>query len=427
MYVAISRASSKVLAIRIFTYYNCASVAYFGVFSVVSNVYLMITLVLFIIIPLLFGEYVSVDVKEFLYTTSIWIKTVIVFLLPFIIFIFLFSSLISLEGKAVKFIFLLLGLVFLSNFTAINLAYFVSGFALEGSTIALGKANLESGYKSLTPIAELELPHLISNRTAMVLGILVGIYFSVRPNKTAKKIASASSHYCITFLKRFFVPILPLFILGFIFKLEHDKILEQAFLLYGPIVLLIISCQICYVLTLYLIASKFVLDRMLTFIKNVLPAALTAITSLSSAGSMPVLLVSTEKNLKDAKMARVIVPAITNIHTIGSAFSVVILSMTCAKTYFNAIPDYHLFFEFAIFYALAKYAAAGIPAGMIIVVGPLLESILGFSPEMLGLITAIYIISDPFGTTANVCANGALSIILTNLKNSLLGRDSKDT
>ena len=130
---------------------------------------------------------------------------------------------------------------------------------------------------------------------------------------------------------------------------------------------------------------------------------------------MPVLLISTEKNLGDPAKARMLVPAIINIHTLGSAIGIPILSLATILTFGLPMPSITTFAIFALYTALAKYAVAAVPGGVIIVVTPILEAHLGFSSDMVGLITAVYLICDPFGTTANVTANGMFPIIFTKI------------
>lgn len=43
---------------------------------------------------------------------------------------------------------------------------------------------------------------------------------------------------------------------------------------------------------------------------------------------------------------------------------------------------------------------------------PILESHLGFTGEMMSLITALYILFDPVITSANVLGNGGFSMVL---------------
>jgi Na+/H+-dicarboxylate symporter len=114
-----------------------------------------------------------------------------------------------------------------------------------------------------------------------------------------------------------------------------------------------------------------------------------------------------------------LVPAIINIHTIGSAIGIPIISLATLLTFGLPLPSPYTFAIFALYTALAKYAVAAVPGGVIIVVAPILEAHLGFSSDMVGLITAVYLICDPFGTTANVTGNGVFPILFTKLHERL--------
>jgi Na+/H+-dicarboxylate symporter len=75
------------------------------------------------------------------------------------------------------------------------------------------------------------------------------------------------------------------------------------------------------------------------------------------------------------------------------------------------------------YFLLLKFAAAA-PGSDIIVVLGLLEG-LGFSPAMLSLITAIYVILNPIITGANVAGDGALVIIFTKFHRRLFAREKQ--
>lgn len=46
----------------------------------------------------------------------------------------------------------------------------------------------------------------------------------------------------------------------------------------------------------------------------------------------------------------------------------------------------------------------------------LIESMLGFSPNMQGLMIAIYIAMDSFGTAGNVTGDGAIALIVDRIR-----------
>ncbi len=381
----------------------------------IKKLKLPFVLIIVLLAPLLIGNYVPVNIKSFFYAISLSMKNILIFLLPFIIFSFIFSSMLRLKNGAALFIFLLIICVFISNFTAIITGYSFGKIILTIFPLTPVKAKITT---TLSPTWNFTLPKIISNDLALIIGLIMGIIFTIKNNSKINKISSKLNYLSHYFLQNIFVPLLPLFILGFVFKMEYEKILDTALIIYGPIFLLIIGTQIMYLTFIYLVASNFSLKKFAENVGNVLPASLTGFTTISSAASLPVLILSTEKNLKEHKeRADMIVPAIINIHTLGSAIGVSILSLATLLAFDLPMPDFHSFVIFAFFFALAKYAVAAVPGGVILIASPLLQKYLGFDDQMIGLITAVYLILDPFGTTMNVTANGAFPLIFNKIFN----------
>jgi Na+/H+-dicarboxylate symporter len=73
------------------------------------------------------------------------------------------------------------------------------------------------------------------------------------------------------------------------------------------------------------------------------------------------------------------------------------------------------YFGILWYFVLAKFAVAAVPAGGILVMLPILEKYLHFSPDMLSLITALYIMFDPIITSINVLGNGAFATIFKRI------------
>ena len=87
----------------------------------------LIFLLSILIFPIFLGHHVPTAVKSVSYAVSLSMKGVLEFLLPFIIFSFVFSCLSNLQKGALFFVFLLVGCVFISNFTALMFGY-TSGY-----------------------------------------------------------------------------------------------------------------------------------------------------------------------------------------------------------------------------------------------------------------------------------------------------------
>ncbi|MFN8832725.1 MAG: cation:dicarboxylate symporter family transporter [Alphaproteobacteria bacterium] len=374
---------------------------------------LLFALFVTISIPLLFGDYIPYEAKSFFYTISVVVKTFLTLILPFFVFSFLAHSLISLKEKAIFFIVMLLVMVATSNFTAIFTAYGIGSLVLPIFDMQMNKA-IDASLE-LSPMVQFSIPQIIANENAIIIGILFGVFFAVKPNQKVEKVVTQLKNISLTFLKKCFMPILPLFILGFLFKLEHEDMLDRIFSSYGPVLTLIVVAQWSYIFLLYFIAAKFNLKKTFEYIKNIIPATITGFSTISSAATMPVTIACTERNLQSQKFAHMIIPATANIHTLGSALGITLTALATLIAFDHGIPSFITFLIFAFYYTMSKFAVAGIPGGVIIIISPLLESYLGFSAEMVGLITAVYLLFDPFGTSANVTCNGAFAIIFNRV------------
>lgn len=381
---------------------------------------LPLLLVCMLLLPMLTGEYIPNNIKSFLYSISLTMKNILVFLLPFIIFSFLANSLISLGRNAIVFIALLMVMVSTSNFVAIMTGYTMGATFVPFFNIEMPVPPADT--QALKTIFDLAFPKIIANEPAIIAGVIIGLFFAFKPNIYATKIIHKCNHVSSIFLKKIFLPVLPVFILGFVFKLEHDHMLTTVLTTYGSVLFLVVGTQLFYTSFYYLLAVNFSLSKFITSVKNMLPATITAFSTISSAATMPVTIMCSEKNLNNINMARTVIPSTANIHTVGSALGLTILCMATMQAFYGGIPNLGDFIEFALFYTIAKYAVAGIPGGVVIVVSPLMESYLGFSPEMVGLITAVYLLFDPFGTATNVTCNGAFAMLFARIY-KVLGKD----
>lgn len=382
---------------------------------------LILLLLSALIIPMIFGSVLPFQLKSLFYAFSLSIKGAIVCILPFMIFSFISYSLLTFRNGAVVFVFMLLGVVLLSNFSAIMIGFNLAKFSLSYLNIPPVPELREP---ILTPMWEISFPKFIGNETAMIVGILFGSLFSFWRIKKVITIVSKLNEISLKFLRTVFLPILPLFIMGFVIKLDHDDILIKLVSTYSSAFIVIVSAQIIYTTCLFFVAAKFSFKEFKRIVRNVLPATFTGFTTMSSVATMPVTILCTEKNMPGHKnLARTVVPVTANIHTLGSAIGVTVLSMGTLLAFGKPIPSIDQFAVFAIFFAIAKFAVVGIPGGVILVITPLLETHLGFTPEMIGIITTVYLLFDPFGTATNVTCNGAFAIVFYRFYHSITGKE----
>lgn len=381
-----------------------------------------------LIITLLFGFFFGTSLPEIvqqaLYSISLTLKSILVFILPFIIFSCIFSCLLSFKTNVLKFISILLIFICISGFIATFIGYGVSKYALTNFHDLKETQNISG---SLSPLWELNFPSLVSNNTSLFAGFIAGVIFSIIKSAKAERIAIKLRSSVTIFLNKLFVPVLPLFALGFVIKLESDGILGVIIKSYFPLVIAILIAEVLYISFLYFAAAGFNPQKFLFFMRNALPAGMMGFSTMSSMAALPLSLQAAEKNTGQVDISRTIVPATVNVHLVGDSIAVPMIAIAIMATFGLPFPSLYTFFIFSILFVFNKFGVAGIPGGGIIVMIPILEKYLGFSSEMCGLITAIYILLDPINTAGNVLGNGAFAIISSNFFKKKSDKNKNET
>lgn len=355
----------------------------------------------------LLQPHMSYEQQAFLYGISLSIKSLLLFVLPIIIFSLLFKTAVELAHQATKLIALILIAVCISNFLSTFISHYV-GISLYHLDL---KLLLPTAKDELTPLWSLQLPAWIPNDKAMFGGIISGIVLTYLKPTLAGKIGGFLSNH-VNQLLHYFTYIIPLFVAGFVVKLGFDGLVVSIMQQYSIILLMIVLAQFSYIALIYFLANSLKVKQCLQALKNMLPATIAGFSTMSSASAMPLTILGTQKNAQKGEFARSIIPTTVNIHLIGDCFAIPILAYAILKSYGVAEPLFMQYLIFAGFFVLAKFSVAAVPGGGIFVMLPILESYLGFNSPMLSLITALYLLFDPFITAANVLGNGGFALFL---------------
>ena len=120
-----------------------------------------------IIAILLVGSFIPLEVKQGLFALSLSIKSIILFLLPLIIFSLLFRAAEGLTHQATKLIFIIFACVIGSNFLATFVSHYVGTLIYHFDM----SVPLPATVSPLQPAWTWELPKLLPNGYAMMAGI----------------------------------------------------------------------------------------------------------------------------------------------------------------------------------------------------------------------------------------------------------------
>ncbi len=348
---------------------------------------------------LAFAQFLPLSCHRFLYSTSILLKDMLVFMMPITVCFFISYTMSSFQKKALVFITVLLAFEFMSNFFSVWFGY-TCGHITQHLIDPL-KVYTDTT-STLSPLFKLpfQKPAYWTPDKGVIVGVILGFLPLQRFLNPGKKIVEI-------ILSRFFARLIPLFILGFVANMYCSKMLAHIIHHYGTLVIFLLAFLALYIVMIFIIGSGFCLKKTIKSIQNLLPAGSVAVTSCCSLSTMPLTIQGTSKNLDDPELAKALIPATTNVQQIGDCIvNSFLCFLICSN--FIAIPSAFVWFKFSVVFALARFTTTGVLGGAIFLMIPIYESYLGFTPEMVALILALNVVLDPIVTASNVMANGGL-------------------
>lgn len=360
------------------------------------------------------GSWLPVEWVQFFFSISLTFKECLGFLLPLIVFSFVASGVLSFKKNAPVVIAILLGCVLTSNALVSFFSYFVCSTLLTNITNNVVIQHLTTDI-TVCPLWTFTLPRLIKSEHAMLCAITIGTALSFMPIPTIESTILSMKQWIEWIVNKLFIPILPIYILGFLLEIQHKGVFLQLFESYGKTFALIFALHLLIIFMIYLLASCFDIQKSLSYIKTAVPSYLTAFGTMSSTAAIPVTVKCAQKNTSNKPLAQVATPILANVHLLGDAISTPILALTTLYLFMGVIPSLAVFATFVFYFCLTMLAVSGVPGGGIIVMIPILKSIFGFNDAMISIITTLYLLQDAFGTAANVMGDGALMIIINKI------------
>ncbi|MDR2158160.1 MAG: dicarboxylate/amino acid:cation symporter [Holosporaceae bacterium] len=355
------------------------------------------------------------ETVRFFLTISVCLRELLVFVLPFLLFSFVAVALSAIPKEGMFFVVGLMAVVSASNFINILISGGVGFFILSG----VEPRPMPESRLIFSPFFELNLPIVAETVHALFAGVVVGFLNSLYPNRYVSAVIRLLHDFVLKFMKKFFVPLLPVFVGGFLLKLFSEGKMTGFVEQNTKICIMMCGFLWCY-LTLWLLASaSFKLPRAIEIFKTTFPAIVTAFSTMSSAAALPLSLAAAEKNTRDKVLADAVMPLTMNFHMVGDTILVPIMALIVMLAFNHPLPSLLNFVMFGVFFVLNKFAGGGVPSGTIMVTVPVLKEYLGFDDTMTAFIIAFYGIIDPIATSGNVAANNFFVVIFQKIRNSV--------
>ena len=267
---------------------------------------------------------------------------------------------------------------------------------------------------ALTPYFTVAMPPLMDVMTSLILAFTLGLGMSVIDGNRLKGMMEDFKEIIDLVIMSVIIPLLPLYIFGIFLNMTDSGQVSGVFGVFLKIIVVIFVMTVILLFIQFFIAGMVDKKNPFRLFKNMLPAYMTALGTQSSAATIPVTLEQTIKNGVRPELAGFVIPLCATIHLSGSTMKIVACAM--AIMLMSGIEiHFGQFAGFIMMLGIAMVAAPGVPGGAIMAALGLLQSMLGFDETAQGLMIALYIAMDSFGTATNVTGDGAIAVIVNRI------------
>lgn len=268
---------------------------------------------------------------------------------------------------------------------------------------------------TLTPYFTIEMPAFISVTTALVVAFILGLTTATITGTTMRGFLVDFRDVVTTVITKVIIPCLPLYIFGIFLQMGAEGHVGAVLGAFLKIVGFIFLLHVTELLFLFFVAGPIAHKNPFKALITMLPAYVTALGTASSAATIPVTLQQAIKNGVREETASFTVPLCATIHMPCSILKITAVAYAISLS--MGLPsDFGTYFGFIMMLAITMVAAPGVPGGAIMAALGLLSSMLGFDSNMQGLMIAIYIAMDSFGTAGNVTGDGAIALIVDRIR-----------
>jgi Na+/H+-dicarboxylate symporter len=383
-----------------------------------------IQVLLAISLYLLAAPYLPAQAHQALYTASLFLKDLLLWLLPVTICFFIAHAIFSFEKKAPLFVLVLLLFEACSNGASVWYSYLCGHLAANH----LEPISTQTMHEHFEPLWRLTFsrPAWWSPDKGSMVGFCLGLLAAFKLPELGS-LLNRGKKAMETILTRFFARLIPLFILGFVARISQTNLLGQITAHYADLLGWLVLFLALYIALLFFIGSRGSPLSFFTHMKNLFPAAGMAFSSGCSLSTMPWTIEGTSKNLRNPDLAKALIPATTNIQQIGDCIVNSFLCFLIYTQFYGHTPPLSTWIPFSAVFVLARFATAAVLGGAIFIMLPIYEAYLGFTPEMGALILAFNVILDPIVTCGNVVANGALCRIFEKVWDRVWGGSTESS
>lgn len=341
------------------------------------------------------------------------------FCIPLIIIGFVVPGIADLGEGAGKTLAITTAVAYISTVIAGSLAYGVD-MALFPNLVEAGMFMTDAENAEETVLGSLftiDMPVIMGVMSALIISFILGLGIAVCKASSLKKVMEDFGGIISKLVESIIIPLLPIHVYGIFAKLTYAGTIVELLTSFIKVFAVVIVLHIVIIIFQYTVAGIAAKKNPFALIKNMLPAYTTAIGTQSSAATIPVTVECTKKNGVSDAIAQFVCPLCATIHLSGSTITLTSCAIAVMMMLGQEIT-FGTMFPFILMLGITMVAAPGVPGGAVMAALGILETMLGFDSDMQGLMIALYIAQDSFGTACNVTGDGAIAVFMDAITGS---------
>ena len=273
---------------------------------------------------------------------------------------------------------------------------------------------IEESVNTIAPYFTIEMPPLFGVMSALIAAFLLGVGMTAIKGTALRSAMDDFKSIIVMSIEKIIVPFLPIYIFGIFLSMTQSGQIAGIFAVFVKIIVVIFAITVIILFIQYSIAGAVSKKNPLKMLRTMMVAYFTALGTQSSAATIPVTLAQTKKNGVREDIADFVIPLCATIHLSGSTLKIVACALAI-MILSNMQYDALTMAGFICMLGITMVAAPGVPGGAIMASLGILETMLGFDQTALGLMIALYIAMDSFGTATNVTGDCAVAAIIETL------------
>ena len=283
---------------------------------------------------------------------------------------------------------------------------------------------IEESVNTIAPYFTIEMPPLFGVMSALIAAFLLGVGMTAIKGTALRSAMDDFKSIIVMSIEKIIVPFLPIYIFGIFLSMTQSGQIAGIFAVFVKITVVIFAITVIILLIQYSIAGAVSKKNPLKMLRTMMVAYFTALGTQSSAATIPVTLAQTKKNGVRKDIADFVIPLCATIHLSGSTLKIVACALAIMMLS-NMQYDALTMAGFICMLGITMVAAPGVPGGAIMASLGILETMLGFDQTALGLMIALYIAMDSFGTATNVTGDCAVAAIIETLDKKTSNKGSQ--